>query len=124
MLILMPYAKLIPMSTLAGILAVVSYNMAEFKPMKMIMKSTKTDASVMLVTFILTVVFDLVVAIEIGMLMAMVLIIIKISENTTVKKSENKGNDEISVYEINGPLFFGSATAFTDSLNLNSKLNI
>jgi len=135
MLVLMPYAKLIPMSTLAGILAVVSYNMAEFKPMKMLLKSTKTDACVMLVTFILTVVFDLVVAIEIGMIIAMALVIIKLSENTTVKAvdySKNAEtdldkykNDKIMVYEINGPLFFGAANTFVDTLNdINTKIHI
>ena len=136
MLVLMPFAKLIPMATLAGILAVVSYNMAELKSMKMLLKSTKSDATVMMVTFILTVVFDLVVAIEIGMIIAMALIIKKLSENTTVKPVdypeeepttdlEKYKNDRIMVYEINGPLFFGAASTFLDTLNdINTKIHI
>ena len=135
MLVLMPFAKLIPMATLAGILAVVSYNMAELKSMKMLLKSTKSDATVMMVTFILTVVFDLVVAIEIGMIIAMALIIKKLSENTTVKPVDyteepqtdldKYKNDKITVYEINGPLFFGAASTFLDILNdINKKIHI
>lgn len=135
MLVLMPYAKLIPMSTLAGILTVVSYNMAEFKPMKMLLKSTKSDACVMMVTFLLTVIFDLVIAIEIGMIIAMALVIIKLSENTTVKTVDHSvpvetdldkyKNDKIIIYEINGPLFFGAANTFIDTLDtLNTKTHI
>jgi len=130
MLIFMPYAKLIPMSTLAGILVVVSYNMAEIKSMKTLLKSSKSDALVMMVTFILTVIFDLVVAIEIGMILALVLIVMKVSENTTVKESsvidsEKYKNDKIMIYEINGPLFFGAASNFIDVLgDINTKLNI
>ena len=88
MLLFMPYAKLIPMSTLAGILVVVSYNMAEIKSMKTLLKSSKTDALVMMLTFILTVIFDLVVAIEVGMICALALIVMKVSENTTVKEKD------------------------------------
>ncbi len=130
MLIFMPYAKLIPMSTLAGILVVVSYNMAEIKSMKTLLKSSKSDAIVMMVTFVLTVIFDLVVAIEIGMILALVLIVMKVSENTTVKESsiidsEKYKNDRIMIYEINGPLFFGAASNFIDVLSdINTKLNI
>ncbi len=130
MLIFMPYAKLIPMSTLAGILVVVSYNMAEIKSMKTLLKSSKSDALVMMVTFILTVIFDLVVAIEIGMILALVLIVMKVSENTTVKEStvidnDKYKNDRIMIYEINGPLFFGAASTFIDVLgDINTKLNI
>ena len=130
MLIFMPYAKLIPMSTLAGILVVVSYNMAEIKSMKTLLKSSKSDALVMMVTFILTVIFDLVVAIEIGMILALVLIVMKVSENTTIKESavidsDKYKNDKIMIYEINGPLFFGAASTFIDVLgDINTKLNI
>ena len=130
MLLFMPYAKLIPMSTLAGILVVVSYNMAEIKSMKTLLKSSKTDAVVMMITFILTVIFDLVVAIEVGMICALALIVMKVSENTTVKEStivdkEKYKNDKIMIYEINGPLFFGAASTFLDVLSdINTKLNI
>ncbi|MBR4892548.1 MAG: STAS domain-containing protein [Clostridia bacterium] len=132
MLVFMPYAKLIPMSALSGILVVVSYNMAEIKSMKTLLKSSKSDALVMMVTFILTVVFDLVVAIEVGMILALVLIVMKVSDNTTVKSyktdeydSNLYNNDKIMIYEINGPLFFGSASNFLDVLrDINTKLNI
>ncbi|MBE7029170.1 MAG: STAS domain-containing protein [Ruminococcaceae bacterium] len=132
MLVFMPYAKLIPMSALSGILVVVSYNMAEIKSMKTLLKSSKSDALVMMVTFILTVVFDLVVAIEVGMILALVLIVLKVSDNTTVKSyktdeydSNLYNNDKIMIYEINGPLFFGSASNFLDVLrDINTKLNI
>lgn len=133
MILFMPYAKLIPMSTLAGILVVVSYNMAEIKSMKTLLKSTKSDALVMMLTFVLTVIFDLVVAIEIGMIFALALIVMKVSENTTVKAvdypetkdSNNYNNDKIMVYEINGPLFFGGASTFVDVLSdINTKLDI
>lgn len=136
MVLFMPYAKLIPMSTLSGILCVVSYNMAELKSMKMLLKSSKSDAIVMMVTFLLTVIFDLVVAIEIGMIFAMALIIKKLSENTTVKVVDYKHeeaetdldkykNKKIMIYEITGPLFFGAATTFLDTLNdINTKIHI
>lgn len=130
MLLFMPYAKLIPMSTLAGILVVVSYNMAEIKSMKTLLKSSKTDALVMMLTFILTVIFDLVVAIEVGMICALALIVMKVSENTTVKEKdtidkEKYKNDKIMIYEINGPLFFGAASTFLDVLSdINTKLDI
>lgn len=130
MLLFMPYAKLIPMSTLAGILVVVSYNMAEIKSMKTLLKSSKSDALVMMLTFILTVIFDLVVAIEIGMICALALIVMKVSENTTVKESssvdkDKYNNDKIMVYEINGPLFFGAASTFLDVLSdINTKLDV
>ncbi|MBE7013591.1 MAG: STAS domain-containing protein [Ruminococcaceae bacterium] len=130
MLLFMTYAKLIPMSTLAGILVVVSYNMAEIKSMKTLLKSSKTDALVMMLTFILTVIFDLVVAIEVGMICALALIVMKVSENTTVKEKdtidkEKYKNDKIMIYEINGPLFFGAASTFLDVLSdINTKLDI
>lgn len=142
MLILMPYAKLIPMTTLAAILIVISYNMSEWRAFKDLFKSTKSDVAVLLITFSLTVVFDLVLAIEIGMILAMFLFIKKSSEATNIKKVDylyddsaedgtdgNEGeiidklkskideNKNIMVYEINGPLFFGAANTFMDLMN-------
>ena len=138
MLIFMPMAKMIPMTTLAAILAVVAYNMSEWRSFKGILKSTKSDMTILLVTFLLTVVFDLVVAIEAGMVIAMFLFVRRMSEGKLVEnvshemsllaqseedqeyftpevKAEFK--DKIAVYEINGPLFFGMVNTFLDILN-------
>lgn len=139
MLILMPYAKLIPMTTLAAILIVVSYNMSEWRAFKGLLYSTKSDISVLIISFLFTVIFDLVVAIEIGMVLAMFLSIKKIAESTQINKifpmfedlAEDGEDKEISpknapallnskqilVYEINGPLFFGAANTFMDVMN-------
>ncbi len=139
MMLLMPFAKLIPMTTLAAILVIISYNMSEWREFKDLFKSTKSDISVLLITFTLTVVFDLVIAIEMGMILAMFLFIKKSSEATNIKKvdymyadsaeegedSETgedidsiiKENDKIIIYEINGPLFFGAANTFMDLVN-------
>lgn len=141
MLLLMPYAKLIPMTTLAAILIIISYNMSEWRAFKDLFKSTKSDVAVLLITFSLTIIFDLVLAIEIGMILAMFLFIKKSSEATNIKKvdylydsseessngSESEDieglaskfdeNKKIMVYEINGPLFFGAAHTFMDLMN-------
>lgn len=147
MLILMPYAKLIPMTTLAAILIVVAYNMSEWRSFKGLLKSTNSDIAVLLVTFVLTVVFDLVTAIEIGMIIAMFLFvrrmadITQIHDNTDMYKdifeeSENEDEDgeektyenlgtKILLYELNGPLFFGAANSFIDAMNaINSNARI
>ncbi|MDD2370495.1 MAG: SulP family inorganic anion transporter [Firmicutes bacterium] len=139
MMLLMPFAKLIPMTTLAAILIIISYNMSEWRAFKDLFKSTKSDIAVLLITFTLTVVFDLVIAIEMGMILAMFLFIKKSSEATNIKKidfmygdsaeeGENsdidedldsiiKDNEKIIIYEINGPLFFGAANTFMDLVN-------
>ena len=151
MIIFMPLAQLIPMTTLAAILIVVSYNMSGWRSFKGIFKSTKSDIAVLVVTFLFTVIFDLVVAIEIGMVLAMFLFVKRMSditkiENTTLdyegmfktvlvddeqtyspgenKLHQNLGK-KIFLYEINGPLFFGAASTFTDVLNqINSRSSI
>jgi len=139
MLVFMPLAKLIPMATLAAILVVVSYNMSEWRSFKSIFFSTKSDVMVLLVTFILTVLFDLVVAIEVGMAMAMFLFVKRMSENTLIENvSHELGiliheddddfdtldltfrdnlDNPIAVYELNGPLFYGVVNTFLDMLN-------
>jgi len=142
MIVFMPLAKLIPMATLSAILVIVAYNMSEWRSFKALLKSTKSDAAVLLVTFSMTVVFDLVVAIEIGMVIAMFLFVRRMSESTQVanvnhnyfnifkeKDNEYDGtasfNDKthiglrnkIMVYEISGPLFFGVANTFLDIMN-------
>lgn len=135
MLVAMPLAKMIPMCTLAAILIVVSYNMCEFKEFAEIFKTTKSDFAVLILTFVLTVVFDLVVAIEFGMVLAMFLFIKKMSEafeiNTVSKIDETDThkyiNNEVMVYEFAGPMFFGASTRFMDmmkQMNLNSNILI
>lgn len=127
MMVFMPLAKLIPMTTLAAILIIVSYNMGEWKTMYSLLKAPKSDVTVLFITFILTVVFDLVVAIEIGMILAMFLFMKRIADTTKIEtlvtccnndnensmiKENNK--DNIIIYEINGPLFFGMVHKFMD----------
>lgn len=129
MLVAMPLAKMIPMCTLAAILIVTSINMCEFKEFSLIFKTTKSDFSVLILTFVLTVVFDLVVAIEIGMVLAMFLFIKRMSEsfeiNTVSKEHETDThkyiNNEIMVYEFAGPMFFGASTRFMDVMK---KMNV
>lgn len=141
MIIFMPLAKLIPMSTLSAILIVVAYNMSEWRSFKSLLKSTKSDTAVLLVTFFMTVLFDLVIAIEIGMVIAMFLFVKRMSESTQVSNvnhnyldifneeddddgivSFNDGKhiglkNKIMVYEITGPLFFGAANTFLEIMN-------
>jgi len=112
LLFLMPYAGLIPMPTIAAILFVVAYNMSEWRRMVRIIRTAPLgDIAVALVTFILTVVFDLVVAIEVGMLLAVVLFMKRMSDKTEITPLEEGVNvpAHVKVLEVNGPLFFGSA---------------
>ncbi|MDD5797941.1 MAG: SulP family inorganic anion transporter [Clostridiaceae bacterium] len=125
LVILMPYAGMIPMPTIAAILFVVAYNMCQWRPFThLIQTAPKSDILVLLVTFFLTVVFDLVVAIEIGMLLTCLLFMKRMSDETHVDSwtyvddDSDAVNDhmqklakEIRVYEITGPLFFGAANA-------------
>ncbi len=133
MLVAMPLAKMIPMSTLAAILIVTSYNMCEFREFAEIAKTTKSDFAVLILTFVLTVIFDLVVAIEVGMVLAMFTFMKKMSEtfniSTVSKVSESDTykyiNKEIMVYELAGPMFFGASTRFVDVMkNMNQKTDI
>lgn len=119
LVVLMPYAALIPMPTIAAILFTVAYNMSQWRPFLRLLKTApKSDIIVLVVTFFLTVIFDLVVAIEFGMIIACILFLKRMSEETEVKEWEyiDKPEDNInfmtlpkhvSVYEINGPMFFG-----------------
>lgn len=116
LLFLMPYAGLIPMPTIAAILFIVAYNMSEWRSIKRIIKTApKSDIAVALVTLVLTVVFDLVVAIEVGMLMALILFMKRMSDKTEISEWEQDIEDGVElpeyirVFEVNGPLFFGSA---------------
>ncbi len=108
LLFLMPYAGLIPMPTIAAILFVVAYNMSEWRKMKHILQTApKSDIAVAVVTFLLTVIFDLVVAIAAGLILALVLFLKRMSDRTEVVCESDR--DDVQIWEINGPLFFGSA---------------
>lgn len=121
----------IPMACLAGVLVVVSYNMSGWKSIVAIAKNPKSDFVVMLVTFILTVIFDLTVAIEVGLLLAIVIFLKRTSESVNIKKFQNEIDPSqesdltlheealtiapgIEVYEIDGPYFFGIANKFDE----------
>lgn len=128
LLVLMPYASWIPMPTIAAILFMVAYNMCQWRPFVSLLRSApKSDIIVLVTTFVLTVVFDLVVAIEIGMVLAAMLFMKRMSDETDVKGWEyiDDDNDEeslslrhvpkyIRVYEICGPLFFGATNQLAD----------
>ena len=125
LVVLMPFAGMIPLPTIAAILFVVAYNMCQWRTfVHLIRTAPKSDIIVLLTTFILTVVFDLVVAIEIGMVLACLLFIKRMSEETHVDSWTYVDDDtpdvdehlrrlplQIRVYEITGPLFFGAADA-------------
>lgn len=118
---LMPYAGYIPMPTIAAILFMVAYNMSHWRPFVRLCKTApKSDIAVLVLTFILTVVFDLVIAIEVGFVLTCLLFMKRMSDETGVvgwKYAEEDTDDseklrvlpkEIRVYEITGPLFFGA----------------
>lgn len=131
-LILMPYAQYIPMACLAGVLVIVSYNMSGWRTFRQLLKNPKSDISVLLITFFLTVIFDLTVAIEVGLMLACLLCMRRMAETTQVSvltdeidpseevdfESTNlehfKIPDGCEVYEINGPFFFGIANRFEE----------
>ena len=134
LVVLMPYAGLIPMPTIAAILFMVAYNMSEWKKFVHLCKTApKSDIIVLVLTFVLTVMFDLVVAIEVGMILAAMLFMKRMSEVTEVEgwKYIDDENDPDSitlrevpkntvVYEVSGPLFFGAADKI---LNISLKDN-
>lgn len=129
------YAKLIPMATLAAILIIVAYNMSEWHSFKSLLKSPKSDIAVLLTTFFLTVIFDLTIAIEIGMVLSVLLFMKRMAEvsNVSVITREIKDEeeqpdpnainkkqipDDVEVFEINGPFFFGAAKKFKDQMSI------
>jgi len=131
MLFVGKWAKLIPMSCLAGILLVVAYNMSEWKSFVSILRGPKNDVLILLVTFFLTVIFDLTVAIEVGMVMAAFLFMRRMAklsniESITSQMEDGEEADDpdatskfdipkgVEVYEINGPLFFGASQNFKE----------
>lgn len=131
LLFLMPLAQYIPMACLAGVLVIVSYNMSGWRVFKGLLKNPKADVVVLLITFFLTVIFDLTVAIEVGLVIACVLFMKRVMETTKISvitdeidpnnESDLEVHEEhliipkgVEVYEINGPYFFGIATKFEE----------
>lgn len=128
LLLFMPYVKLIPMASLAAILIIVAYNMGEWEAFQRIFKAPKSDALVLLVTFSLTIFFDLVIAIAIGLILASLLFMRRMADVTDVRYVVDEYDDKehlelidkiktpenVSLYEINGPFFFGAADKFVN----------
>ncbi len=129
-LFLMPLINLIPMACLAAVLIVVSYNMSGWRTIRAIFHNPKSDISVLVLTFLLTVIFDLTIAIEMGLLLAIILFLRRVMENTEIKVYSEQldiaegsetthhemlnVNPGVEVYEIDGPFFFGVATKFDE----------
>jgi SulP family sulfate permease len=132
-LFLMPLAQYIPMACLAGVLVIVSYNMSGWRSFVSILKNPKSDVIVLWVTFLLTVIFDLTIAIEVGLICACLLFMRRMAETTDVKVISQEINPEeedsdfqlgnlehltipegVEVYEINGPYFFGAGNRFEE----------
>ena len=131
-LFLMPLAKYIPMACLAGVLVVVSYGMSGWRSFLAMMRNPKSDVTVLLLTFFLTIIFDLTVAIEFGLICACLLFMRRMAETTEVRAvmdeidlnedaDMERGNlehltipEHVEVYEINGPYFFGAGNRFED----------
>ena len=139
LLVLMPLANYIPMACLAGVLVIVAYNMSGWRTCRALLKNQKSDVAVLVVTFLLTVVFDLTIAIEFGMILAALLLFRRVAATSHVSLLNGEvhieddtdlatGNleidhlqipDEVQVYEIDGPFFFGIANKF-DELSATS----
>ena len=130
-LLLMPLAQYIPMACLAGVLVIVSYNMSGWRTFRELLNNPKADVAVLLITFFLTVIFDLTVAIEFGLVLACLIFIKRVMETTEVNifkdeiiPTDTDGTvlqeehlvipDHTEVYEINGPYFFGIANRFEE----------
>lgn len=136
-LFLMPYAVYIPLSCLAAILVMVAYNMSEWRTFKYLLRAEKSDVAVLLITFFLTVLVDLTVAIEVGVVLAIVLFVRRVMETSSISSIDGDHiaateDDEmatmedtefldipegVEVYEINGPFFFGLASRFEEFEN-------
>jgi len=134
-LFLMPLAQYIPMACLAGVLVVVSYGMSGWRSFLALTRNPKSDVTVLILTFLLTIIFDLTVAIEVGVICACLLFMRRMAETTDVHAVLNeidlnedadmqRGNLEhltipkgVEVYEINGPYFFGAGTRFEDIMS-------
>tara|TARA_Y100001934_G_scaffold281717_1_gene392407 strand:- start:833 stop:2494 length:1662 start_codon:yes stop_codon:yes gene_type:complete len=136
MMLLAPFAKLIPMACLAGILIVVSYHMSEWRHFVFLLKGNRLDILILLVTFFLTVIFDLVIAIEVGVVLSSFTVMKRLSESVSIRvfSKQAEKDDEllfeeeipelpsgVVLYEVNGALFFGAAQTFQDALNRMQK---
>lgn len=136
LLFLMPLAKYIPMACLAGVLVIVSYNMSEWRTFKTMLNNPKSDVTVLLVTFFLTVIFDLTVAIQVGIVIACLFFMKRVAQTTNISvitgnedvdETEYDGEpalvvpDGVEVYEINGPYFFGIANKFEEQISRLKK---
>jgi SulP family sulfate permease len=138
LLFLAPLTKHIPMACLAGVLIIVSYNMSEWRVFRSLLKNSRSDVAVLLATFFLTVIFDLTIAIETGVLLAMIFIIRRIMESSNISLSTDKINlsldseihtdthlldipEGVEVYEIDGPFFFGTANKFDEYMRMFGK---
>jgi SulP family sulfate permease len=139
MLLLAPMAKLIPMACLAGILMVVAYHMSEWRQFKSLLKGNKLDVLILLTTFFLTIVFDLVIAIEMGIVLSSFVLMKQMSESLSVQNATDlfqdqnrdpeklfedelpKLPDTVAMFEISGALFFGAAQTFQDTINQLQK---
>jgi SulP family sulfate permease len=139
-LFLMPYAVYIPLGCLAAILVMVAYNMSEWKTFKYLLRGDKSDVAVLLLTFFLTVIVDLTVAIEVGVVLAIVLFVRRVMQTSTIsvldgnqlaatedpEKAAMENTDKldipagVEVYEIDGPFFFGLASRFEEFENRKS----
>ncbi len=131
-LFMMPLINLVPMSCLAAVLIVVAYNMSGWRTIRGILHNPKSDISVLAVTFLLTVIFDLTIAIEMGLMLAIILFLRRVMENTEIKVYSEQldiaegsettvhevlnVNPGVEVYEIDGPFFFGVATKFDEMM--------
>ena len=131
-LFLMPLINLVPMSCLAAVLIVVAYNMSGWRTLRALFHSPKSDISVLAVTFLLTVIFDLTIAIEMGLLLAIILFLRRVMDNIEIKVYSQKldiaegsestvhevlnVNPGVEIYEIDGPFFFGVATKFDEMM--------
>ncbi|MBD5322254.1 MAG: sulfate permease [Bacteroides sp.] len=131
-LFLMPLINLVPMTCLAAVLIVVAYNMSGWRTIRGIFHNPKSDISVLVVTFLLTVIFDLTIAIEMGLMLAIILFLRRVMENTEIKVYSEQldiaegsestvhevlnVNPGVEVYEIDGPFFFGVATKFDEMM--------
>ena len=131
-LFLMPLAQYIPMACLAGVLVIVAYGMSGWRSFLAMMRNPKSDVTVLLLTFFLTIIFDLTIAIEVGLVCACLLFMRRMAETTDVHAvldeidlnedaDMEKGNlehltipNDVEVYEINGPYFFGAGNRFED----------
>lgn len=138
MLFVGKWAKLIPMASLAGILIVVAYNMSEYKAFISLARGPRSDMAILFITFGLTVMVDLVVALEIGMVLAAFLFMKKMADLSHINEITEEINDVkdiedpeatgnyiipkgVEIYEVNGPLFFGAAYKFRDALKLSNR---